>query len=377
MLSILEKQLVDLKKQHRLKDLIDEMKKTIMFADVCIIFIHSINPYGMSWLRRVNENNVDLNRNFLEKHEGEPEGYKLIDKFVNAPGLPKKFDPTFYIQGIQLLVRYGFTNIKQWFAQGQYTRPKSLQYGGDKLQEGPSLILEWLKKNLQKTKEIFAIDLHTGLGPSGFDTILIPEDISDEKYKLIKSLFNSHVTSLDPAKGVGYKITGDIHAGFVTEFPSINWICITQEFGTFKPMSVLKSLRSENKWTNFNDEKDIVNVRKHWSRSDLLHVFNPEDPIWQEKLISRGNIVFNGELKNIGGRRADFVKVDFVFRKNWSGETKTLTTFIRGGYHTFDSGITTDATLLPGATGAFELYVPHDFGSFIGYSYVVDWEEYE
>jgi hypothetical protein len=96
-----------------------------------------------------------------------------------------------------------------------------------------------------------------------------------------------------------------------------------------------------------------------------------------EKKDAQGNIVFNGELKNIGGRRADFVIVDFVFRKNWSGETKTLTTFIRGGYHTFDSGITTDATLLPGATGAFELYVPHDFGSFIGYSYVVDWEEYE
>ena len=96
-----------------------------------------------------------------------------------------------------------------------------------------------------------------------------------------------------------------------------------------------------------------------------------------EKKDAQGNIVFNGEIKNIGGRRADFVKGDFVFRKNWSGETKTLTTFIRGGYHTFDSGITTDSTLLPGATGAFELYVPHDFGSFIGYSYVIDWEEYE
>ena len=69
--------------------------------------------------------------------------------------------------------------------------------------------------------------------------------------------------------------------------------------------------------------------------------------------------------------------MDFVFRKNWSGETKTLTTFARGTYHTFDSGITTDATLLPGAVGAFELYVPHAFGSFIGYSYFIDWEEYE
>jgi hypothetical protein len=96
-----------------------------------------------------------------------------------------------------------------------------------------------------------------------------------------------------------------------------------------------------------------------------------------ERKDNQGAIIFTGEVKNIGGRRADFVKVDFVFRKNWSGETKTLTTFIRGTYHTFDSGITTDATLLPGALGAFELFVPNDFGSFIGYSYVIDWEEYE
>ncbi len=96
-----------------------------------------------------------------------------------------------------------------------------------------------------------------------------------------------------------------------------------------------------------------------------------------EKKDNQGNIIFTGQIKNIGGRRSDFVKVDFVFRKNWSGETKTLTTFIRGSYHTFDSGITTDATLLPGAVGTFELYIPHSFGSFIGYSYTIDWEEYE
>ena len=96
-----------------------------------------------------------------------------------------------------------------------------------------------------------------------------------------------------------------------------------------------------------------------------------------EKKDNQGNTIFTGEIKNIGGRRADFVKMDFVFRKNWSGETKTLTTFTRGTYHTFDSGITTGATLLPGAMGAFELYVPHAFGSFIGYSYDIDWEEYQ
>ena len=96
-----------------------------------------------------------------------------------------------------------------------------------------------------------------------------------------------------------------------------------------------------------------------------------------EKKDGQGNIIFNGEIKNIGGRRSDFVKVDFVFRKNWSGETKTLTTFVKGSYNTFGTGIVSDASLLPGAIGKFDLYVPQDFGAFIGYSYVIDWEEYQ
>ena len=96
-----------------------------------------------------------------------------------------------------------------------------------------------------------------------------------------------------------------------------------------------------------------------------------------EKKDGQGNIIFKGEIKNIGGRRSDFVKVDFVFRKNWSGETKTLTTFVKGSYNTFDTGIVSDASLLPGAVGKFDLYVPQNFGGFIGYSYIIDWEEYQ
>src|SRR5215471_211462 len=34
--------------------------------DAAVILVHILNPYGMSWLRRANENNVDLNRNFLK-----------------------------------------------------------------------------------------------------------------------------------------------------------------------------------------------------------------------------------------------------------------------------------------------------------------------
>ena len=96
-----------------------------------------------------------------------------------------------------------------------------------------------------------------------------------------------------------------------------------------------------------------------------------------EKTDRSNNKTLSGQVKNVGGNRADFVKVNFVLRKNWSWETRTLTTFVGGSYHTFDSGITTDSSLLPGATGNFELIIPSDIGSFLGYSYTIDWEEYE
>ena len=91
-----------------------------------------------------------------------------------------------------------------------------------------------------------------------------------------------------------------------------------------------------------------------------------------------GNTIFSGEVKNIGARRADFVKVNFVFRKNWSGDTKTRTAFVEGTYFTFeDSGITTNNSMLPGSSGKFELIIPKNFGSFIGYSYTIEWEQYK
>ena len=90
-----------------------------------------------------------------------------------------------------------------------------------------------------------------------------------------------------------------------------------------------------------------------------------------------GNTVLSGEVKNVGNKRADFSKIIFTFRTNWQGDTKTLTAFIEGITNTFDTGISSDNSILPHAIGDFELIIPRSFGSFIGYSYEIDWSQYE
>ena len=90
-----------------------------------------------------------------------------------------------------------------------------------------------------------------------------------------------------------------------------------------------------------------------------------------------GNTVLSGEVKNVGNKRADFSKIIFTFRTNWQGNTKTLTAFIDGITNTFDTGISSDNSILPHAVGSFELIIPKSFGSFIGYSYKIDWSQYD
>ncbi len=59
--------------------------------DVAIVLVHAINPYGFAWIRRVNEDNVDLNRNCIDFSAALPEnsGYDAL-----APALvPPTWDP--------------------------------------------------------------------------------------------------------------------------------------------------------------------------------------------------------------------------------------------------------------------------------------------
>ena len=90
-----------------------------------------------------------------------------------------------------------------------------------------------------------------------------------------------------------------------------------------------------------------------------------------------GNTILKGEVKNVGNKRADFAKIIFNFRVNWQGETKSLTTFINGVTNTFNTGISSNNSVLPHEIGTFELIIPKSFGIFIGYNYDIDWSQYD
>ena len=282
---------------------LDNIAKQDPIEGIALVFIHALNPYGMAWHRRFNESNVDLNRNFVPQglgYDTVPLGYHHVIDFLNPKSPPKRREWMFMPKAMMLILRHGFNNLKQWTAEGQYEYPQNIQYGGKAMEKGPKLLVDWLKTNFSPVKRVFAVDLHTGLGPSGHDTLLLSADESADKVEYLTNLFPGHVEPLLSNEGVGYEIKGDLHQGLGSYFSSIDWTCFTQEFGTFKPVRVLRASRAENRWTQYGNHRDEKEARMHWSRENLLRVFNPKDEVWQGKLIHRGLTVYEIMLKEFG-----------------------------------------------------------------------------
>ena len=265
--------------------------------DCAIAFAHIINPWGMAWLRRVNEDNADLNRNFLppgEAYEGEPENYARLDHLLNPKGM-KKGREYYSIRAAWHAFRLGFANAKQAVQEGQYTRPTSLQFGGSKLAESSQNFIDWCERRLTHVEQIVWIDFHTGLGPFGVDSLLVDESANEAG---LNEYYGKRIQPLDPEKGVAYKIRGGIQAGIEARFPDKVWTSITQEFGTIKPIPLLKRARAENRVTQWSG-KPPLRLLQSRERRDMLNAFNPRSMKWRRMILQRSREIIEDAIAHL------------------------------------------------------------------------------
>jgi len=183
-----------------------------------IVLLHAVNPVGMSEYRRCNENNVDLNRNgivtsetasddgvyatfrdFLSKRDPNVAGYDdfrhLFVPEVEKPGdgdgdgddatdadLPW-YDTTigYFARAVPAIAKYGMAALKRGMVAGQYHHPEGLNYGGRELQVSVQRLLDVFVRDRREffrdSPQVVWIDVHTGLGPFGMDSVLRRGDI--------------------------------------------------------------------------------------------------------------------------------------------------------------------------------------------------------
>ncbi|KMJ59375.1 hypothetical protein AB685_00335 [Bacillus sp. LL01] len=193
-------------------------------------------------MRRYNENNVDLNRNFIYDWETfdkemntdyeDLKGFLQPDKEI---GTITWRDLGFYGEIATTVLTDGSTKIEKALLSGQYTQPKGVYFGG--MEDEPSTkFLKGLFEDILLTdySNILHVDLHTGYGPryqmsifsSGKETMTKAQAEEAFNYPLV----------FTPDSDEFYVTNGDVPEYFVQlkdeVAPSKNLYSTTFEFGT-------------------------------------------------------------------------------------------------------------------------------------------------
>ncbi len=253
-------------------------------SDGALVFVHVLNPYGMAWLRRTNEANVDLNRNFLPHTAtwaGAPPLYRQLDRLLNPPSPPTRdgFGLRLAMRGL----RHGLPAVRQAIAHGQHRYPRGLFYGGAELQPGPRQFCDWLQRRLAGADSVFAIDMHTGLGTHGGSTLIVePGTRAATTAELEAAVAQALVGSA--AMPAAYSVRGSLGAALPRLLPGVDVKFLLQEIGTWSSLHVLNALRDENRWHHFGEGH-----LNHSAKRQIREALCPASPAWRCAAVAHGS----------------------------------------------------------------------------------------
>ena len=266
--------------------------------DPALVILHAVNPYGFAWLRRVNENNVDLNRNFptaQQHYRGCPEAYRHVDDLIN-PKTVSRWD-LFYPRVAEKVIKYGFESLKQAVVNGQYECPRGLFYGGS----SPTLSVDILERALPAligpAEQVLHLDFHTGLGQWGeFKLLLDSENAASEGvgWTRFTQGFSSSVIEPVNRNGQDTQVVGSLGEWCRQRFSDRCYDVVCAEFGTYPALKVLAALREENRAHHW----DQASVGNTWrAKRSLAEVFAPKHPGWRDKAVRDGMRIVNSAIE--------------------------------------------------------------------------------
>ncbi|MFN2159529.1 MAG: M14 family metallopeptidase [Anaerolineales bacterium] len=275
-----------------------------------LLFVHSINPWGMKYHRRVNEHNVDLNRNFLYKGSFNPgfnPEYSIYTDLLN-PQRPVSSltlgNISFYAQVLGHLVSKGYPALKHAILLGQYRYSRGLFYGGEGYQQETKTLMDLYRKAFSAYDQIVHLDMHTGYGPryqmslvnSVFETKSSAEFVNKFNYPL--------VVAANPQEF--YAVNGDmidfVYALQQNEFPGKKFYSTSFEFGTlgdgiYGQIGCPRAMTFENRLFWYGATSDSLADRV---RIDFEELFNPAGIDWKIKAVADSDRAFDGILKAEG-----------------------------------------------------------------------------
>ncbi len=255
---------------------------------VGVLMIHAINPYGFAHLRRWNEDNVDLNRNFVDhtKTHATNKGYRELAGVVEPKSLSFWSDVNFWRRVLWYRLRHGSDSLKTALTGGQYTHPQGLFYGGLEETWSNRTLREIMSRYLSAATSVVMVDFHTGLGEYGSAEIImnVPPD-SPAFGRAVKLWGDSAVRSTVSGESVSADLSGTVKLAVPRMLTQAEVTAVSLEFGTLSSTRVFRALRAEN-WMYHHGNGDHPDAQQ--VRADLLEAFYPEAVDWKAAVWQHG-----------------------------------------------------------------------------------------
>ncbi len=142
---------------------LDERRGSALPPGVAMLFVHAVNPFGFAHMVRCNENNVDLNRNFIDHGAPSPNPlYELFhSRLPDRTGLDEDLVEAWATTFEAFWAEQGDWEASDAVSRGQYTRPDGLFYGGDRLQWSARTLSERVRVRCANAKHIAYLDWHS------------------------------------------------------------------------------------------------------------------------------------------------------------------------------------------------------------------------
>jgi predicted deacylase len=268
-------------------------------AGAAVVLIHAINPFGFAWRRRFNEDNVDLNRNFLladEQYTGSP---PLSGAFRSAmkPGRPRTRFGFWTARMALLALRHGVQSFWQTLPVGQYDYPDWLYYGGGGPTQSSQALACFLPTLLDEADEIVHLDFHTGLGRWSECELLVSESEGLDNCAWWLEHFDGDMVRKLKSFTRAYEVRGGFGPWLRALFPASRYRYATAEFGTYSPMRVIGALADELRWHGEIGTEST----NHPSRRRLADTFVPPSRSWRTKTLHTGISLVQGAAKVLWG----------------------------------------------------------------------------
>lgn len=260
-------------------------------AECAVMLIHLLNPWGAAHLRRVNEENIDLNRNFIPSSAPLPDNADYARYHAFYHGERAEADRLL----AAALQRDGWPAIKRVVEAGQYQHADGLFYGGEHATWSQRTLQKIVTGHLLRAEQILSFDLHTGAGAWGHPMLLGIAQKRVPAHAWGRELYGEWLTLIDTgsgqesATGITATATGYVSQFLLDQLPHGAILPLVVECGTYAGEEMHRRVRDDH-WLHL--EGDVQSAAGQALKQQLVEGFWPQDRDWRELTAFRTQQIF-------------------------------------------------------------------------------------